>query len=723
MLFYRSLRLPVIVDGAKIGTLLLFFLLIYLLFEFLNVKRMRETRYIIVCVFITLAILLGDYIGFYPMYAGKAEWNIVLSAMSFVIVFGFSLASVQLLYQILEETSARAVLYWKIIGGLFAGIALAGIPYMVIISVMPISKMMILTDHLWILLPYLLDLTALILLAFVPSYYSYRKLDYTKEKYESLFQHNLDAVIALDTEGKISSVNSSAQILTGYSRNELLGQSYMLISDRDKVNPAIHFPQALSGTTFSFEMNLPRKDHKKVKTQTSVIPIMADGKVNGVYCILKDITELKEAERKIHQLAYFDDSTQLPNQKHFKKMMESAGGSYEIMFISIDNLSKIADLYDEKTSEDAFILASERMKNYVSQTLILSRLDSSTFCIAYKDGDWETVLKNMIKELEKPISIKSMEINLSCKAGVVEQAERCATLEDAFRFANIALKVAKSSASSSYVLYQNDLNDELHKELVMETELRKAILNEELIVFYQPKFHLPNQQYNSAEALVRWMHPEMGMISPGVFIPIAEKAGLIKKLEETVLNQASKQMKKWLQEGYPFTSVAVNFSHYHFYDETMVETVSSILQNNGLDPSHIEIEITESSMIENRIETIKKLDELRNLGIKISLDDFGTGFSSLSYLQDLPLDTLKIDRSFIQRINSNEQSNAIISSIISLAGHLNLEVVAEGVETEEQLAFLERFQCPSIQGFFYSPPVPVDKMDEILDKLRKEQSA
>ncbi|MCD7034022.1 EAL domain-containing protein [Metabacillus sp. GX 13764] len=713
LLFYKSLHLSISLDMAKIGTLLLFILILYILFKFLTVKRTKLHRFIFICIFVTLSLLSGDYIGFYPLYAGKAEWNFILVAMCFVIVFGFSSAAVQLLYQIMEETSKKAAAVWKLLGSIFAGVALAGIPYMVILSVVPLSTNAVLADHLNVLLPYLLDLIALVILGFVPTYYSYRKLEFAKEEYESLFQHNLDAVIALDTKGVITSVNNPASILFGFKKEEMIGSTYKLISDMNKVSP--YFKDALSGTTFSFEMDLPRKNGETVRALTSVIPIMADSKVSGLYCIVKDMADLRKAEDKIHQLAYFDDSTQLPNSKMFKKMAASASGPFALILVSIVNLSKIADLYDENTAEQAFQMAAERLKKRLPEHCLLSRLDTGTFSFIYSGGDWESILEEMMKELEKPISIKDMEINLSCRAGAAEDAGALVPLDESLRMAGVALKFAKASAVNTIVRYQDGLNETLHHELYLETELSKALHRDELTVFYQPKYHLPSGQYNSAEALVRWNHPEMGMISPAVFIPIAEKSGQIKKLEEIVLNKAAKQMKQWLQDGSPVKKVAVNFSHYHFYDESLVETICSILRKHELDPAYMEIEITESTMIENRSETIKKLDELRSRGIKISLDDFGTGFSSLSYLQDLPLDTLKIDRSFIKRINSNEQSNAIISSIITLAGHLNLEVVAEGVETEEQLSFLKELSCPSIQGYYYSPPLPSEELEGLFE--------
>ncbi|AZB41598.1 phosphodiesterase [Bacillus sp. FJAT-42376] len=714
LLFYTSLRVSVSPDGASIAFLPIFILLLFILIQFIDSRkagRRNTYHYARVCLYMTIALLAADYAGFYPIYAGQMDWNILLMIICAAIVVGTVFSGAQLLFLILDEESIKSAFYWGVAGSVLIGSALSVIPYMVIFSVVSISDQ----HHPFVLLPYTIGLISMAALEFIPSYYSYRKLNVKKEEYASLYQNNLDAVFTLDPSGIITGCNRAAVLLTGYSEKEVEGESYSLIGRSEEISK-MYKKKAIAGEAFSVEVNIRKKDGSLLTAIASVISITAHGKATGIYVILKDVTEIKKAEQTIQQLAYYDDLTGLPNLKRFRDLISTFSEPYTLLSIEIVNLLSIEELYGERAADEVIKAAAGKLKTSMPEGSILAITDTGVFSLVLFGKKPEDLNRNNYYALEKPVCYKETVINITAAAGAAIYPMHSKSHEEVFKYANMALNVAKNRSTERQLVFSNELNEEYHKALYMENELRKAIQEEELFVHYQPKFNLESGQFNSAEALVRWVHPELGFISPGVFIPIAEKKGLIPSLEKFVLKTAFLQMRKWKQSGYPFQRVAVNFSHYHFYDDGIVDTVKEVLGMTGLNPECAEIEITESAMIENKDDTIRKLNELKKLGIKISLDDFGTGYSSLSYLQELPIDVLKIDRSFINKINSSRQSNAILSSIISMARDLDLEIVAEGVETKEQLDFLDALHCPSIQGFYFSPPLSPADLDKIVYK-------
>ncbi|MGD6817891.1 sensor domain-containing protein [Metabacillus sp. 113a] len=714
ILFYTSLRFSVSPDLTNGVYLPVFIFLVYLLLHFIDGRkagRRNARHYSKVCVYLTIALLAADYAGFYPVYEDQMKWNVLLIVMCATIMTGTVFSGAQLLFLILDEESNRAAFYWSISGSVLIGCALSVFPYMVILSVLSIGDQ----HQPLVLLPYTVGLISMAALEFVPSYYSFRKLNVKNEEYASLYQNNLDAVFTLDAAGIITGCNRAAALLTGYSEEELQGESYTLLGKPEEIS-GFNVSKAIAGQAFSAEVSVMKKNGASITAIASIISINAGGKVTGLYAILKDISEIKTAEEMIQKLAYFDDLTGLPNEKRFKTLLKETERPYTLLSLCIVNLQSIQELYGENAGDEVIKAASERVKSCMPEGSLIGCTDKGVFSIVLYGKKPPKIDRSFLQALEKPVCYKEISVNLNAASGAAAYPLHSSNHEEVFKYASMALHVAKSKQPGEQIIFSNELNEHYHRGLYMENELRKAIQNEELTLHYQPKFSLEKRGFNSAEALVRWTHPELGPVSPGVFIPIAEKTGLIRLLEKFVLKNAFLQMKEWRERGYPLQRVAVNFSHYHFYDEEIVQTVKNVLKETGLNPEYAEIEITESAMIENKEQTIQKLTELKALGIKISLDDFGTGYSSLSYLQELPIDVLKIDRSFIKKINSSKQSNAILSSIISMARDLDLEIVAEGVETREQLDFLDELRCPSIQGFYFCPPLPPGELNELLSK-------
>ncbi|UCD65981.1 MAG: bifunctional diguanylate cyclase/phosphodiesterase, partial [Deltaproteobacteria bacterium] len=329
------------------------------------------------------------------------------------------------------------------------------------------------------------------------------------------------------------------------------------------------------------------------------------------------------------------------------------------------------------------------------------------------------VARKILQTLSKPIIIQEYELYATSSIGISLYPDDGEDEDVLLRCADTALYRAKDAGKNNYQYYTSDMNTRAFEFLLMESGLRKALDNDELVVFYQPLINLENNKLIGMEALLRWKHPEKGMISPGDFIPLAEETGLIEPIGEWVLRAACTQNKKWQDEGYPPVKVSVNMSARQFSKKNISEQINDILQETGLSPEYLGIEITESVIMQDVKSTISKLKQMQEMGISLSIDDFGTGYSSLSYLKLFPIDDLKIDRSFVFNITSDSTDAAIAASVILLAHSMNLKVVAEGVETEEQLEVLRQQGCDYVQGFLFSRPLAAEEFVPFFDPLLK----
>jgi EAL domain-containing protein (putative c-di-GMP-specific phosphodiesterase class I) len=331
-------------------------------------------------------------------------------------------------------------------------------------------------------------------------------------------------------------------------------------------------------------------------------------------------------------------------------------------------------------------------------------------------------MNNINESLTKPFIIDNHEIFITASGGISLFPDDGSDAETLLKNAGAALYRTKKQGGNSYQFYTADMNAEALKRMAFENNLRRALERNEFKVFYQPKINIVNGQIVGMEALVRWQHPEFGIVSPAEFIPLAEETGLIVPIGEWVLRTACLQSKAWQDEGFSQLQVSVNLSPRQFSQTNLLEVITGIINETGIDPNCLECEITESLIMQNTEEAIRILSELKKLGVKISIDDFGTGYSSLGYLKRLPLDVLKIDKSFVQDVTSAAEDAAIVMTIISLAHNLNLKVIAEGVEIEEQLKFLQLLKCDEWQGFLYSKPVSAAEFRVLLQKNSKLKS-
>jgi diguanylate cyclase (GGDEF)-like protein/PAS domain S-box-containing protein len=443
----------------------------------------------------------------------------------------------------------------------------------------------------------------------------------------------------------------------------------------------------------------------------------------------------KKGEDQIHFLAYYDSITGLPNRYLFreilKKAIESADRykqAFAIALIDLDDFSRINDTLGHILGDKFLKIYSSRLLKILRTSDHIARISDTDEFMARMGGDEFVVLlyqvddagkaghvvQRILHEMSRPYELDGREIFVTSSVGIVIYPNDGKDVEDLLKNTDSALYHAKKKGKNSFKFYSESMNKAAIEILTMEAGLRRALEQEEFLVYYQPKTDLRTRKIIGMEALIRWKTPEGNMIPPAKFIPVAEENGLIVPIGNFVLQTACLQNQKWHEAGTKKISVAVNVSGLQFGQKNFVQDILTALNNTGFDPYYLELEVTETTVMTDPEKATHNLNRLKKAGIRISLDDFGTGYSSLNYLQQLPIDTMKIDISFIRNVLSNPNDAVIVKTIIAMAHNLNLKVVTEGVEDKHQLNFLEEHQCDIIQGYFFSPPVPAERFEELL---------
>jgi diguanylate cyclase (GGDEF)-like protein/PAS domain S-box-containing protein len=501
------------------------------------------------------------------------------------------------------------------------------------------------------------------------------------------------------------------------------------------------FRKALRGEN---QLNI---DHRIIKPDSTerYVSIQAEvsrdetGRAVQMAGTVQDITQRKQAEEQIVYLAYHDTLTGLPNRRLFKERLTHTlaharrhGHPVATLFLDLDRFKRINDTLGHSVGDLLLQEVAKRLVGCVRKSDSVGRPSVEDFAtdVARLGGDEFTVLLTEIKEIQdaakvarrilavllEPFCLDHQEIFVTASIGITVYPSDGEDAENLLKNAEAAMYHAKDQGKNNYQFYNDSMNAASMKRLALENRLRKALERQEFLLYYQPQIDLFTQEIIGAEALVRWRHPEMGLVFPTEFIGLAEETGLITEIGEWVLTQACLQNKAWQTAGLKRIRMAVNLSSRQFQQRELIEIVSRVLARSGLDPRCLELELTESMVMPNAEEAVSTLRKLKAMGVRISLDDFGTGYSSLSYLKRFPLDTLKIDRSFMKDIVSDPDSMAITRAIIAMGHSLSLKVIAEGVETEEQLAFLKEQGCDEAQGYFFSPPLPEDEFRRLFEE-------
>jgi diguanylate cyclase (GGDEF)-like protein/PAS domain S-box-containing protein len=454
-----------------------------------------------------------------------------------------------------------------------------------------------------------------------------------------------------------------------------------------------------------------------------------DGKWTIYIGIIIDITERKNIDEKIKYLAFHDHLTCLPNRKLFHELLDTTiknahlNENHAILFIDLDQFKIVNDTLGHGNGDLLLVEVAKRISSYIRMDDIVARHAGDEFLILLKNistAETENFAKRILQSIEAPFFIQENEIFISASIGISMYPLHGTDPETLIKNADAAMYEAKFYGKNNFKYYSLVIERANNRKMTIINGLHRALENKEFELYYQPKIITSSKSVVGVEALLRWKHPIHGSISPAEFIPLAEETGIIISIGEWVMREACKKYKDWELLGIAPEYLCINLSPRQLRDPQLLKKVTNIINEHHFIAQHLEFEITESVAIDNFEDAFHKLKQIREIGVRVALDDFGTGYSSLSHLRQFPIDSLKIDRSFIKDFISDSQTAAIVKSIISIAHSLNLPVIAEGVETEEQFQYLYDLHCDYIQGYFISPPVPVNEIEIILKKQWKQ---
>ncbi|WP_438313502.1 putative bifunctional diguanylate cyclase/phosphodiesterase [Sporosarcina sp. FA9] len=562
-------------------------------------------------------------------------------------------------------------------------------------------------------------------------------------QYDGTLSHEkmlADITYALDQSSIVAITNRAGMILyvndlfveiSGYSVEELVGSTHRIINSGMHSSDFFKDMWSIIGRGDIWRGNVcnKKKDGSHYWVDTKIVPLLnEEGKPYQYVSIRNDITELKESERMIRNLAYNDQLTNLPNRLSLRKKLveeleHAERNQKKIGYIrlNVDRFRYINDSLGFEIGDYFLSVIGKRLKEKLMDSHIIGRLSGDEFGIILKDIESTDHVMRIAKELqhciEKPVEVKGQAHALSISLGIALYPEHAIKSFELPMKAEKALASAKEKGGGGIEIYQHGAASKTLERILLENDLRKSIELNHFSLDYQPKVKLINGEVTGLEALVRWDHPELGRISPDQFIPIAEETKLVLPLGNWVLREACKQAKKWSDKGFIGFRVAVNMSTIQLGEPFFIELIKSILWETNALPELLEIELTES-VLANMDQVHTKIEEIRKLGIKVSIDDFGTGYSSFSYIKDFPVDTLKIDMSFIHDLHEKEESRAIVKTIISLANTVGLNVIAEGIELKEQADLLLEYGCQEGQGYYYSKPTTPKACEEFMEKAR-----
>ncbi len=550
---------------------------------------------------------------------------------------------------------------------------------------------------------------------------------------QKVIENAAEAVVFTDAQGLIVDVNDAYQNITGYRRSELIGKNPNVLKSgrHDRQFYQAMWMQIKEQGAWSGEV-WDRRKNGEIYPKWLMINAMTDddGIPTGYVGIFNDLSEKKEAEEKLEELSFYDPLTHLPNRVLFYDRL-SVGISIAkrekhqlaVLMIDLDRFKVINDSLGHNIGDELLELIAKRFLTLGRESDTVARLGGDEFAILLPElksaEDASVVAQNVIDALLAPFSLEEHNINIGASIGISIFPCDGADVNGLVKRAELALYKAKEQGRNNYQYFSQELQDAVFDQLEMEDEMRHAIENEEFTLFFQPKISLATNKITGMEALVRWIHPEKGLIPPDRFIPLAEESGLIIPLGEWILQTACRETADWVKRYDDSLVVAVNLSAKQFKADNLLETIQKTLHDYRLDPKNIELEITESCVMEDVEGALQTMKDFRENHLKLAIDDFGTGYSSLGYLKQFPMSTLKIDRSFVMDLTTDSDDAAIVEVVILLAEKLGLEVVAEGVETEAQLEFLRLQGCQYVQGYLLSRPLPAEEFEQFLKKSYK----
>ncbi|MCE5181623.1 MAG: EAL domain-containing protein [Betaproteobacteria bacterium] len=548
-----------------------------------------------------------------------------------------------------------------------------------------------------------------------------------------VFESSSDAIVITDQKNIIIAVNSAFCQITGFAENEAIGQTPSILKSgrHDQAFYQEMWRSIEKDGNWSGEVWNRRKNGEIYAEWLTLNTVRNyQNEITHYVAIFADITERKQAEEHVHHLAHYDVLTDLPNRTLLQDRLSQAlikahrhASKAAVMFIDLDRFKVINDTLGHGIGDLLLQEVADRLSNCIREGDTVSRLGGDEFVILLPElgtpDDAYTVAQKLLNSVSQPFMLKGHELHISASVGVSFYPDDGESVETLMKNADIAMYRAKEIGRNNCQFYHADMNSRSFERLAMETSIRRAIECAQFELYFQPRIAMSSRKIIGMEALIRWHHPDLGLVSPAQFIPLAEETGLILPLGEWVLRAAATQGQAWLAAGLEPLHIAVNVSARQFRQVDFVGKVEQILKETGFSPDYLELELTESTLMTHAEENINVLNKFKAMGIRIAIDDFGTGYSSLAYLKRLPVDILKIDRSFISDITEDRDDAAIAEAIISMAQSMSLRVVAEGVETLEQLDFLETRKCDEVQGFYYSPAVPAEQFARLVAEMGK----
>lgn len=705
----------------------------------LTVTRNKlEVKQLIIAGLLMAAGISGmHYTGMEAMII-DISYDVFYVVLSVIIAGTASFAALWLLFYFRRDQSRFAYLY-KLGSALIMGAAIAGMHYTGMIAaqfhfshdIVNDSQMQLETGT----LAYIIAVATFLLLGFtlfgvfINKRFSHKDsvIQENESWYRSLYKNNEYGIISIDTSGKIMNMNPAITKIGGFRAEDYINQPIStirsILAEEVRDPTKTWYDQSFELMPKSYETVLVHPSGRRVELSVMNVPVEIQGQVVGNHLIIKDITEENQVKKKIRHQAYHDELTGLPNRRKFYDKLNQAidlhdgeASAVAVMVLDVDRFKMINDSLGHMYGDQFLQGVSERIVKCAEEyQAVVARMGGDEFTLFCKTGadgaEAESLAERIIDVLKLPFHLKDNDFYISASIGTALFPDHGTDAVDLLKKADAAMYQVKKRGKNGHQFYSPELDVQLLKNIGLESDLRKAIERNELELHYQPQFHAVTNRMIGVEALVRWKHPEKGLMSPGLFIPIAEETGMIFEIGTWVLREASRQMKQWHDEGGPQIPISVNLSSQQFHQPNLVMYIKNILEETKLAPQYLELEITESMMMDPAV-SISILHELNKIGIRISLDDFGTGYSSLSYLKKFPIHKLKIDRSFITDITQSSSDKAIVAAIISMAQHLKLDVIAEGIETKDQLDVLTENDCQEIQGYYFSRPLSAQDVED-----------
>jgi diguanylate cyclase (GGDEF)-like protein/PAS domain S-box-containing protein len=552
-----------------------------------------------------------------------------------------------------------------------------------------------------------------------------RKLLESEERYRKLVEFSPETTL-IHKNREIIYVNQAGLRLIGaHNSEQVIGRDVLDFIYPEDLNHAIEkMNQVKKGISEISEYRVLKLDGTVIFTDIMAFLTTYEGE-EAVQVIIRDISKRKKAEEQVQLLAYYDSLTGMANRnllyEHLNEAVtrhEKSGQTFAVMFLDLDRFKVINDTYGHSFGDLLLQKVSTRLTNSVGEEGEIFRYGGDEFIIVLeteKRSKVSETAEKIILMLASPFLIKGRQMFISTSIGISVFPKDGENVEALIQNSDIAMYNAKENGKNNYQYYTSSLNLSHQWRMELETGLRNALNKNEMSLHYQPQVDLVSNQIIGLEALIRWNHPEYGFISPGEFIPLAEETGLIFSIGKWVLKTACTQCKQWIDLGLPIDSVSVNVSPLQFREKNFVASVKQILEDSALPPRYLEIEITES-VTSNVEQALSIMKEIKELGVNFAIDDFGTGYSSLNYLRHFPIHKLKIDKSFIDEINQHKDGEEIVKTIIELGNRLRFQVIAEGVEHEQQMSFLKENNCFLAQGYFFSKPLPAKEIEVLLRK-------